>query len=179
MQKYLLWKSSSFLGIFILNSYSEKIAVPKSNCRKELPILKKWLLCRIFAPKKKLFWKNNSCEKRTFLKKEKTTAVLKKQLRRKSNCCVEVVTLKKCEGVASARIEFSWISGNICEKGNRYLKKRNQTGLAITLIIFSKRFPHPYKYSWRISYEYLPGWLEPTEKEIIRLCLYHTIFHKF
>ena len=37
-------------------------------------------------------------------------------------------------------------------------------------LIFSKRFPHPYKYSWGISYEYLPGWPELTEKEIIRLC---------
>ena len=72
VQKYLLWKSSSFLDIFILNSSSEKIAVPKSNCCKEPPILKKWLLYRIFAPKKKLFWKNNSCEKVTVLKKEKT-----------------------------------------------------------------------------------------------------------
>ena len=78
VQKYLLWKSSSFLDIFILNSSSEKIAVPKSNCCKEPPILKKWLLYRIFAPKKKLFWKNNSCEKVTVLKKEKTAAVLKK-----------------------------------------------------------------------------------------------------
>ena len=77
VQKYLLWKSSSFLDIFILNSSSEK-AVPKSNSHKEIPILKKWLLCRIFAPKKKLFWKNNSCEKVTVLKKEKTAAVLKK-----------------------------------------------------------------------------------------------------
>ena len=33
----------------------KKITVPKSNYRKELSILKKWLLCRSFAPKKKLF----------------------------------------------------------------------------------------------------------------------------
>ena len=78
VQKYLLWKSSSFLDIFILNSSYEKKPAPKSNCRKELPILKKWLLCRIFAPKKKLFWKNNSSEKVAVLKKEKTAAVLKK-----------------------------------------------------------------------------------------------------
>ena len=31
-----------------------------------------------------------------------------------------------------------------------------------------------------ISYEYLPGWPEPAEKEIIRLCLYHTRYlHRF
>ena len=39
-----------------------------------------------------------------------------------------------------------------------------------------KRLPHPYEYSWGISYEYLPGWPQSTEKEIIRLCLYDTIF---
>ena len=46
-------------------------------------------------------------------------------------------------------------------------------------LIFPKRFPHPYKYSWGISYEYLPRWPELTEKEIIRLCLCHTIFINF
>ena len=80
VQKYLLWKGSSFLDIFILNSSSKKIAVPESNCGKELAVLKKSLLCRIFAPKKKLFWKNNSCEKVTVLKKEKTAPALKQLL---------------------------------------------------------------------------------------------------
>ena len=46
-------------------------------------------------------------------------------------------------------------------------------------LIFPKRLPHPYKYSWGISYEYLPRWPESTEKEIIRLCLCHTIFINF
>ena len=78
VQKYLLWKGSSFLDIFILNSSSKKIAVPESNCGKELAILKKSLLCIIFAPKKKLFWKNNSCDcSVTVLKKEKTAPALK------------------------------------------------------------------------------------------------------
>ena len=54
------------------------MAVAKNNCHKELPILKKWLLCRSFYPKKKLFWKNNACEKVTVLEKEKKAAVLKK-----------------------------------------------------------------------------------------------------
>ena len=66
------------------------------------------------------------------LKKEKTAAELKKQLSQKSNCCVEVVTLKKREEVASTKRKLSWKSGNIWEKGNRYLKKRNQIRLAIT-----------------------------------------------
>ena len=39
-----------------------------------------------------------------------------------------------------------------------------------------ERFPHPDRYLWGISYEYLPGWPEPTKEEIIRLCLCHTIF---
>ena len=40
-------------------------------------------------------------------------------------------------------------------------------------------FTHPDKYSWGISCEYLPGWPEPTEEEIIRLCLCHTSYlHK-
>ena len=95
VQKHLLQNSSSFLDVFILNSSSEKITVPESNCRKELPIFKKWLLCRSFTPKKKLFWKNNSCEKVTVVKKEKKAAVLKKYLHRKNNRCVKVVTLKK------------------------------------------------------------------------------------
>ena len=29
----------------------------------------------------------------------------------------------------------------------------------------------PDKYSWGVSYEYLPGWPEQTEEEIIGLCL--------
>ena len=74
-------KAALFLDVFILNSYPKNIAVPKSNCRKELPILKKWLVCWIFAPRKSVFWKNNSCKKVTVLKKEllfwKTAAPLK------------------------------------------------------------------------------------------------------
>ena len=84
VQKYLLWKSSSsFFDMFILNSSSGKIAVPKSNCCKEPPILKKWLLYKIFALKKKLFWKNNSCEKVTSEKGES------------SSCSEEIAAPKK------------------------------------------------------------------------------------
>ena len=43
----------------------------------------------------------------TVPKKEKKAAVMKKQLPRKSNCCVEVVTLTKCEEVASPKIKLS------------------------------------------------------------------------
>ena len=47
----------------------------------------------------------------------------------KCNCFVEVVTLKKCEKVTSPKIKLSCKSRNTCEKGNRYLKKKetNQT----------------------------------------------------
>ena len=40
MQKYLLRQKSSSVDIFILsNSFTKKVAVPKSNYPKELPIL--------------------------------------------------------------------------------------------------------------------------------------------
>ena len=51
-----------------------------------------FLQIRIYSEKK-------SCKKMTVLKKGKKAAVLKKQLLRKSNCFVEVVTLKKCKEV--------------------------------------------------------------------------------
>ena len=132
----------------------------------------------MFALKKKLFWKNNCCEKVTVLKKEKKAAALKKYLLRKLNCCVEVVTLKKCEEVASPKIKVSLKSRNTCEKGNHYLKKNPQIRLVITFNwnCFPERFPHSGKYSYEISHEY---WPEPTEEEIIRLCLCYTIFINF
>ena len=63
--------------------------------------------------------------------------------------------------------------------GKSLFEKKKKKNLRLTEIIFLERFPHPFKYSWRISYEYLPGWPEPTEEEIIRLCLRHTIFINF
>ena len=51
--------------------------------------------------------------------------------------------------------------------------------LRLIEIIFPERFPHFYKYSWGISFEYLPGWPKPTEEEIIGLYLCHTIFINF
>ena len=53
VQKYLLWKSSSSVDLFILNnSFAKKVAVTKSNYPKEIPILKWWLLGRRLALKK-------------------------------------------------------------------------------------------------------------------------------
>ena len=110
VQKYLLRQRSSSIDIFILSNFSaKKVAVPKSNCTKELPILKKWLLGRRFAQKNQVFLKNNCCKEMTLSKTEllKKEAALKKQLLRKSNCCVGAVTLKKCKEVASRKIKLS------------------------------------------------------------------------
>ena len=72
-QKYLRRKVNSSVVIFTLNNSSAK----KIDLH---AILKKWLLCRSFALKKKLFRKGNCCEKVTVLKQEilKKKAILKK-----------------------------------------------------------------------------------------------------
>ena len=59
-----------------------------------------------------------------------------------------------------------------------FVKKETNLDQRLRLI-FSKRFPHPYKYSWGISQECLPGQPESTKKEIVSLCLCHTIFINF
>ena len=78
----------------------------------------------------------------TVLKKEKTAAVLKKQLPQKSNCCVEVVTLKKGEEVASTKIKLSWKSGNMLEGKSLFEKKETKLDYRLRSI-FHKRFLHP------------------------------------
>ena len=105
MQKYLLWISSSFLDIFIQNR--GKKAVPKSNCHKELLILKKWM----FALKQKLFWKKwllrkSDCSEKRRKKQllwensysENVTVVTKYSLRKsvKSSFSKNKVVLKSC-----------------------------------------------------------------------------------
>ena len=75
---------------------------------------KKRSYSEIITAKKWLFLKNQLLKK---------AAVLKKQLLWESYCCVEVVTLKNCEEEASPKTRLSWKSRNLCEKGNRYLKK--------------------------------------------------------
>ena len=113
---------SSSVDIFILINYStKKVAVPKNNCPKELPILTKWLLGRSFLPKNKVFWKNNCCEEMTLSKTDllKEAAALKKQILRKSNCCVKVVkevwrssfsknkaVLKKSRNMSEGKLPF-------------------------------------------------------------------------
>ena len=116
--------------LFFRYFYSKqgKRAVPKSNCHKKLLILKKWLHCRIFVLKKS-YSEKITAAKVTVLKKVKKAAALKKYLLRKCDCCVEVVTLKKCEKVACPKIELSCKSRNTCEKGNRYLKEKKTSKL--------------------------------------------------
>ena len=55
------------------------------------------------------------------------------------------------------------------EKKNPKLNER----LPLIGIILPERFPHPYKYSWGISYEYLSGLPEPTKFTLyyLRKCL--------
>ena len=61
-------------------------------------------------------------------------------------------------------------------KKNRYLKKKNKLDSWLVEIIFPESFPHHGKYSYYIPHEY---WAERTKKEIIKLCLCHTIFINF
>ena len=61
--------------------------------------------------------------------------------------------------------------GKKFEKKSPFEKKNK-----LVEIIFPESFPHPGKYSYYIPHEY---WAEPTKKEIIKLCLCHTIFINF
>ena len=132
------------------------------------------------AVKRWLFWK------RKLLKKSSSSD---KKMLEKSNCCVEVVTLKKCEEVVSPKINLSWKILYICEKGNHHFQKNPKLNSLLRLveIIFPERLLHPDTYSWGISHEYqsyhlsiiLSWWPELTEEEIISLCLCHTIFTEF
>ena len=109
VQKYLLRKRITSADIFILNNLSgRKVALPKSNCPKKYPILKKWLLGRSFALKSRHSEKITATRKIQFRKRSSSrkTAAQKKQLLRKSNCCVEVVSLKECEEVVSLKIKL-------------------------------------------------------------------------
>ena len=92
----------------------------------------------------------------TVLKKVKKAAALKKYLLRKCDCCVEVVTLKKCEKVVCPKIELSCKSRNTSRREIATWKKKNKQ---IRLVIkfnwnyFPERFPHPEKYSYEIPHE--------------------------
>ena len=44
-------RALQYISLILSNSSFKKGAVPKSNCPRELPILKKWLRNRILDPK--------------------------------------------------------------------------------------------------------------------------------
>ena len=68
---------STSVDIFILNSSSTKmVVIPKSNCTRELPILKKWLIGRNVLPESgtsaqhQLIHESNFLEKTNFSEKQ-------------------------------------------------------------------------------------------------------------
>ena len=91
MQKYLPWKSSSFLDIFILNREKQLF--------RKVTVIKNFSFSRSSCSGEFLFWKKSCSEK-------VTAAALKKYLLRKCNYCVGIATLEKCEKVASPKIVF-------------------------------------------------------------------------
>ena len=84
----------------------------------------------------------------TILKKEKKAAVLEKQLLRKSNSCVKVVTLKKCEEVASTKKSYPEKMATYGRREVVIWNKETKLGLWLCLveIIFPERLPHLDKY---------------------------------
>ena len=48
------------------------------------------------------------------------------------------------------------------------MQEGKKSQIRLVIMFYSNYFPREGKY--------LPGWQEPVEEEIIRLCLYHTIF---
>ena len=126
MQKYLLWKSSSSLDIFILNSSSKKTAVKnflfsRSGCSVEFSLRKRSFSEKMTPAKKWLFWKSKKGED--------------------SSCSEEIAAPKKLMLCRRSYSEKVWISSfyqnkvvlkkwQHIRKGNRYLKKRNQIRLA-------------------------------------------------
>ena len=90
----MLGESSYSVDIFILNNSSaKKIAV----------------LIEVSLWKSSCSEKVTASIKVTFLKKELLKkSCFEEKLIRKSDCCVEVITLKKCEEVASLKIKLFW-----------------------------------------------------------------------
>ena len=113
IEKYLLQKINSSVYIFILNKFLHQ----ESSCSEKVVFLKNYLFWRTGCPVEVSLWKSSysknkkkNCRKEAILlEKElpKKVTALKKWLLRKSNCCVEVVTPKKCEEVASPKIKLS------------------------------------------------------------------------
>ena len=96
----MLCRSTCFEKVTLLQiSFFLAIPPPKTQLFRKLTILNNFLFSRSVCSVE-------VCSgKEAILKDEllKKAAVLKKQLLRESNCCIEVVTLKKCEEVASSK----------------------------------------------------------------------------
>ena len=75
----------------------------------KVTVLKNYLFSRTGCSVEVSLKKITGAKKRLFLKRSssKKVAALKKYLLRKSNFCVEVHSLKKCEEVASPKIKLS------------------------------------------------------------------------
>ena len=138
VQKYLLWKCSSSVDVLILNnSLVKKVTVPKSNCPKNRPILKKWLLGRSLALKKLLFWKVDA----------------NKWMFWKRSCSEEIAAQKKYLLCWNSYSEEKWRNSfpqkncrNICRKGNRHLKKKKMLIWLMTAFnwgCFPREVPSP------------------------------------
>ena len=98
------------------------------------------------------------------LKKEKKAAALKKYLFRKCNCCVKVVTLKKCEksrgneelAISLSKNTVVLKTSQHIQEGKSLFEKQTQKTKQIRLMItfnwncLPERFPHPGKYSYEI-----------------------------
>ena len=88
-QMYLL-RSEELFSRYLCSKQivHKKVAVPRSNCPKELPVLTKILFLKIRYSEK-----NDCCKEMTLSKTEnfKKAAALKKYILRKSKCCIEVV----------------------------------------------------------------------------------------
>ena len=135
----MLGESSYSVDIFILNNSStKKIAVLR-----EVSLWKSSCSEKVTASKKVTFLKKKLLKKSCFEEK----------LLRKSNCCVEVITLKKCEEVASLK-NSKIIKKNYIKKNWRQSSKiRFSYHIAVwkKKSLIPERFPHPDKYSCGIS----------------------------
>ena len=80
--KKLFCESSSSVDIFIMNKFlhQKKSLLRRSNCPKELPILKRWLLGEVLLSKSSYSEKNNYHKEATHLENDllKEVATLKK-----------------------------------------------------------------------------------------------------
>ena len=131
------------------------------------------------------FWKRSHSEKKSaaksgYFEKGENSSCSEKYLLRKCNCCVEVVTLKKCEKYNLSINKVVLKKSLHMREGKSLFEKKKSTEIRLVTTFnwnyFPERFPHPGKYLYEIPHEY---WLKPTEKKIIILCLCYTIFINF